>query len=233
MTPADGLGSRPAASSVRTLLSPAGVYSQPDFRECMPNAFAGIGTIPSSSSSLSSAARFTRTATAALTTATVRHLGAGWRRARRSHLRVTGPPVFYVCAFSSVVAVKLGRNDVVIRPDQAVWALRITARDRYSDRCWCWGEPLGIAMECAVDGLESRWNGVMAPERSCSGRGERYACVATTQRFALSIPGFELGLKSIARIQIGLPRRAEDRPDRDRPALRLRNSKYLDNEVLR
>jgi DNA polymerase-3 subunit epsilon len=23
---------------------------------------------------------------------------------------------------------------------QPVWALRITARDRYSDRCWCWGE---------------------------------------------------------------------------------------------
>jgi len=30
----------------------------------------------------------------------------------------------------------------VIEPDQAVWALRITARDRYSDRCWGWGEPL-------------------------------------------------------------------------------------------
>jgi DNA polymerase III subunit epsilon len=30
----------------------------------------------------------------------------------------------------------------VIEPDQAVWALRITARDRYSDRCWKWGEPL-------------------------------------------------------------------------------------------
>src|SRR5258708_704819 len=48
--------------------------------------------------------------------------------------------------------------------------------------------------------------------RRSSGRAERYACVATTQRFAVSIPGFELGLKSIARIQIGLPRRAEDRP---------------------
>jgi DNA polymerase III subunit epsilon len=30
----------------------------------------------------------------------------------------------------------------VIEPDQAVWALRITAKDRYSDRCWCWGERL-------------------------------------------------------------------------------------------
>jgi DNA polymerase-3 subunit epsilon len=28
----------------------------------------------------------------------------------------------------------------VMEPDQAVWALRITARDRYSDRCWGWGE---------------------------------------------------------------------------------------------
>jgi len=28
----------------------------------------------------------------------------------------------------------------VMWPDQAVWALRITARDRYSDRCWGWGE---------------------------------------------------------------------------------------------
>jgi len=30
----------------------------------------------------------------------------------------------------------------VMGPDQAVWALRITAKDRYSDRCWGWGEPL-------------------------------------------------------------------------------------------
>ena len=28
----------------------------------------------------------------------------------------------------------------VMGPGQAVWALRITARDRYSDRCWGWGE---------------------------------------------------------------------------------------------
>jgi DNA polymerase-3 subunit epsilon len=28
----------------------------------------------------------------------------------------------------------------VMGPDQAVWALRITAKDRYSDRCWRWGE---------------------------------------------------------------------------------------------
>jgi DNA polymerase-3 subunit epsilon len=30
----------------------------------------------------------------------------------------------------------------VMGSDQAVWALRITARDRYSDRCWGWGERL-------------------------------------------------------------------------------------------
>src|SRR5712672_1412542 len=28
----------------------------------------------------------------------------------------------------------------VMGSNQAVWALRITAKDRYSDRCWCWGE---------------------------------------------------------------------------------------------
>jgi DNA polymerase III subunit epsilon len=39
----------------------------------------------------------------------------------------------------------------VMGPVQAVWALRITAKDRYSDRCWARGEPLGIAMEGAAD----------------------------------------------------------------------------------
>jgi DNA polymerase III subunit epsilon len=33
----------------------------------------------------------------------------------------------------------------VIGPDQDVWALPITARDRYSDRCWCWGERVSDA----------------------------------------------------------------------------------------
>jgi len=28
----------------------------------------------------------------------------------------------------------------VMESDQAVWVLRITAGDRYSDRCWSWGE---------------------------------------------------------------------------------------------
>jgi DNA polymerase-3 subunit epsilon len=30
----------------------------------------------------------------------------------------------------------------VMGPDQAAWALRMTAIGRYSDRCWRWGEPL-------------------------------------------------------------------------------------------
>ena len=30
----------------------------------------------------------------------------------------------------------------VMGPGQAIWALRISARDRYSDRCWGWGERL-------------------------------------------------------------------------------------------
>jgi hypothetical protein len=50
-------------------------------------------------------------------------------------------------------------------------------------------------------------------------RAERYACVAAYTAVAVSIPGFEPGLKSIARIQIGLLRRPEDRPDRDRLAV--------------
>jgi hypothetical protein len=39
----------------------------------------------------------------------------------------------------------------VMGPNQAVWALRITARDRYSDRCWSWGEPLDIVSERGAD----------------------------------------------------------------------------------
>jgi DNA polymerase-3 subunit epsilon len=42
----------------------------------------------------------------------------------------------------------------VMGPGQAVWALRITARDRYSDRCWGWGEPLGIAMKALPTALQ-------------------------------------------------------------------------------
>jgi len=39
----------------------------------------------------------------------------------------------------------------VMGQDHAVWGLRITAKDRYSDRCWGWGEPLDIALEGAAD----------------------------------------------------------------------------------
>jgi hypothetical protein len=52
----------------------------------------------------------------------------------------------------------------VMGPDQAVWALRITARDRYSDRCWGWGEPLGIAMKGAADRPGTRWSNLMKPD---------------------------------------------------------------------
>jgi DNA polymerase III subunit epsilon len=34
----------------------------------------------------------------------------------------------------------------VMGPDQAIWALRITAKDRYSDRCWGWGECLELSV---------------------------------------------------------------------------------------
>jgi DNA polymerase-3 subunit epsilon len=44
----------------------------------------------------------------------------------------------------------------VMGPDQAAWALRITARDRYSDRCWTWGERLDIPLEWAADRSGSR-----------------------------------------------------------------------------
>jgi DNA polymerase III subunit epsilon len=44
----------------------------------------------------------------------------------------------------------------VMGPDQAVWALRITAKNRYSDRCWGWGEPLGISLEGAAHRPGSR-----------------------------------------------------------------------------
>jgi hypothetical protein len=52
----------------------------------------------------------------------------------------------------------------VTGPGQALWGLRITARDRYSDRCWAWGERLGIALEGAVDRSEGRWSGAITPD---------------------------------------------------------------------
>jgi hypothetical protein len=60
----------------------------------------------------------------------------------------------------------------VMGHNQAVWALRITARDRYSDRCWGWGEPLGIPLECAVDRSGRRWNGVMTPDVVWEGQND-------------------------------------------------------------
>ena len=30
----------------------------------------------------------------------------------------------------------------VMQPNQTIWVMHITSRDRYSDRCWCWGVPL-------------------------------------------------------------------------------------------
>jgi hypothetical protein len=49
-------------------------------------------------------------------------------------------------------------------PEQAVWALRITARDRYSDRCWGWGEPLSMSLEGAVIALERFHEGDIVPD---------------------------------------------------------------------
>ena len=38
----------------------------------------------------------------------------------------------------------------VMRPERTVWAVRITARDRYSDRCWAWGEREQIPRSCGA-----------------------------------------------------------------------------------
>ena len=51
----------------------------------------------------------------------------------------------------------------VMGPDQAVWALRITARERHSDRCWSWGEPLAVAVDRAADRSEGRGSGLIKP----------------------------------------------------------------------
>jgi DNA polymerase-3 subunit epsilon len=60
----------------------------------------------------------------------------------------------------------------VMEPDQAVWALRITARDRYSDRCWGWGEPLGIALEGAADRSGTRWSNATGSDIVPEGRND-------------------------------------------------------------
>ena len=58
----------------------------------------------------------------------------------------------------------------VMGPDQIVWALRITARDRYSDRCWGWGELLDIALEGSADRPTRRWSSVMKVDIVPDGR---------------------------------------------------------------
>ena len=60
----------------------------------------------------------------------------------------------------------------VMGPDQVVWALRVTARDRYSDRCWGWGDPLGISLDAAGDRSGGRWNGVTRPDVVREGQNE-------------------------------------------------------------
>jgi DNA polymerase-3 subunit epsilon len=52
----------------------------------------------------------------------------------------------------------------VMGVDQVVWALRITARDRYSDRCSCWSEPVGISLESTADCPGTRWHGKRYPD---------------------------------------------------------------------
>src|SRR5262249_59988383 len=44
-------------------------------------------------------------------------------------------------------------------PRQAVWALRITARNRYSDRCWDRGKSLNIELDWPVDRSGGRCSG--------------------------------------------------------------------------
>ena len=61
----------------------------------------------------------------------------------------------------------------VMEPGQAVWALRITARDRYSDRCWGWGERSDRSRECATDHSEGRWSGEMKADVVWTGRNDK------------------------------------------------------------
>src|SRR6516165_378787 len=61
----------------------------------------------------------------------------------------------------------------VMGPDQAVRALRITARERYSDRCWAWGESLGIVSERAIDRSEGRWSRAMKADIVRAGRNDK------------------------------------------------------------
>jgi DNA polymerase-3 subunit epsilon len=58
----------------------------------------------------------------------------------------------------------------VMGPGQAIWALRMTARDRYSDRCCSWGEPLHVALEGAADRSGTRWSNGMGSDIVPDGR---------------------------------------------------------------
>ena len=91
----------------------------------------------------------------------------------------------------------------VMGPDQGVWALRITARDRYSDRCWNLGESLDIALECAADRHGRRWSGVMTPD-IVFGKGRTIGhCSGSVAAFVLTSanhPGPHLGQWAISQV---------------------------------
>jgi DNA polymerase III subunit epsilon len=57
----------------------------------------------------------------------------------------------------------------VMGQGKAVWGLRITAKDRYSERCWGWGERLDIALEWAADRAGERRSGLNKARRSSGG----------------------------------------------------------------
>jgi DNA polymerase III subunit epsilon len=60
----------------------------------------------------------------------------------------------------------------VMELDQAIWALRITARDRYSSRCWGWGEPVDMSLKCGADRPEGRWSGEMKADIVWEGQND-------------------------------------------------------------
>ena len=89
-----------------------------------------------------------------------------WRLwAREAAIEFGQPKCWYrdvLDADKAAEAAWLGAN--VMGPGQAVWALRISARNRYSDRCWGWGERLGMPRGSAADRSGGRWSGVMKPD---------------------------------------------------------------------
>ena len=64
-------------------------------------------------------------------------------------------------------------RESVMGPDQAAWALGITARDRYSDRCWSWGEPLAVAMDRAAGRSEGRCSSAMKADIVWAGQNDK------------------------------------------------------------